>query len=167
MTQERVDSVKRPAREFPEGNIAKDAVDALIAALGERLVAAVLFGSRARGDMHSYSDWDILVIAEELPERIFERHLYLKRILPVNSRSNVSLIARTPAEFEASVPSLYLDIAMDGRILYDPRRYATERLARVRRIIRTKGLYRERTVDGDVWRWKKPPVDAWHLEWGA
>lgn len=146
---------------------ARDAVNALRAALGERLVAVVLFGSRARGDAHDDSDWDMLVIAEGLPERIFERHLYLKRLLPPACRGEVSLISRSAAEFETSLPSLYLDIALDGRILYDPDLYVTQRLALLKRIIRRKGLYRERTPDGDVWRWKKAPAQPWRLEWSA
>lgn len=146
---------------------ARDAVDALRAALGERLVAVVLFGSRARGDAHDGSDWDMLVIAEGLPESHFQRHVYLKRLLPPGARGEVSLISRTAAEFEANLPSLYLDIALDGRVLYDPDLYVTQRLATLKRIIRRKGLYREHTPDGDVWRWKKAPVQPWRLEWGA
>ncbi len=60
-----------------EANVAVRAVEALRAALGERLVAIVLFGSRARGDSTADSDWDLLVIAEGLPERTLERHFYL------------------------------------------------------------------------------------------
>ena len=46
------------------------------------LVAVVLFGSRARGDAHEESDWDILVIAHDLPDRPFRRHIFLKAQLP-------------------------------------------------------------------------------------
>jgi hypothetical protein len=74
-------------------------------------------------------------------------------------------IVRTPEEFEDHVPSLYLDIALDGRILYDPRGYATERLGRLRRLIDEAGLYRERTPAGDVWRWKEPPRGPWVMSW--
>ncbi|MBK8432567.1 MAG: nucleotidyltransferase domain-containing protein [Chloroflexi bacterium] len=52
---------------------------ALQEALGDDLVALVLFGSRARGDARPDSDWDLLLIAEGLPERPFARHLALKR----------------------------------------------------------------------------------------
>ncbi len=33
---------------------------------GARLVAMKLFGSRARGDAHEDSDWDVLVVVEDL-----------------------------------------------------------------------------------------------------
>src|SRR4051794_206433 len=52
-------------------SVAEQAVSALQAALGDRLVAVVLFGSRARGDAHLDSDWDLLVLAEGLPEGLF------------------------------------------------------------------------------------------------
>ncbi|MBI1802286.1 MAG: nucleotidyltransferase domain-containing protein [Chloroflexi bacterium] len=146
-------------------SILPEVITALRAALTDRLVAVVLFGSRARNDASAESDWDMLVIAESLPAKAFERHLYLKRILPPDCRGAVSMLARTPVEFEAAVPSLYLDIALDGQILYDPRGYAAERLAALRRLIEHAGLYRERTADGDLWRWQVEPAQPWSLSW--
>jgi len=147
-------------------SLAAQAIDALRVALGDQLIAAVLFGSQARGDGHDGSDWDVLIVAEALPERIFERHIFLKRLLPANCRAAVSIIARTPTEFEARLPSLYLDIALDGRILYDPRGYAEARLASLQGLMNSQGLFRERTPDGDVWRRKKPHAGPWQLQWG-
>src|SRR5579875_1660192 len=45
-----------------EHELPRQVVEALRAGLGERLVAVVLFGSRARGDHRPTSDWDLLVI---------------------------------------------------------------------------------------------------------
>jgi len=42
--------------------------------LGERLDAAVLSGSRARGEATEESDWDLLIIAEDLPRSPLARH---------------------------------------------------------------------------------------------
>jgi uncharacterized protein len=109
-------------------DILPQTVRALQTALGDRLVAIVLFGSRARGEASPESDWDLLVIAKALPQKPFTRRLFLKRLLPSSCRSALSVLARTPEEFEAHLPSLYLDIALDGRILYDPRQYAAKRL---------------------------------------
>lgn len=141
------------------------AMQALRAGLGDRLLAVVLFGSRARGDASPDSDWDFLILAEELPESAFQRHLMLKRLLPADCRGEVSLLAKTPAEFEAHLPSLYLDIALDGRVLYDPRGYAEDRLVAIRRIMDRGGLYRVRGPAGDVWRWREQPSRPWVLEW--
>ena len=88
--------------------------------LGKKLVAVVLFGSRARGDAREESDWDMLVIAEDLPDRQMERYRKTKEILPQKWRGRISILAKTPVEFEAVLPSLYLEIALDGLILYDP-----------------------------------------------
>ena len=148
-----------------EQEISRQTIEALLKALDNCLVAVILFGSQARGEASAGSDWDLLVIAEGLPERHFERHLYLKRLLPPRWRGAVSLLAKTPDEFEAHLPSLYLDIALDGQILYDPRGYAVERLAALRDLIEESGLYRERTEAGDVWRWQKEPSGPWALEW--
>lgn len=150
---------------YPEQETPAQAVTALQTALTDRLVAVVLFGSRARGVAHEASDWDLLIIAEGLPERPFDRRFFLKRLLPPGCGEAVSLLARTPKEFESHLPSLYLDIALDGQILYDPHGYAAERLSTLRRLIERLGLYRERTEAGDLWRWQKEPAGLWALEW--
>lgn len=140
------------------------AVTALRAALGKRLVAVVLFGSRARGDAKPESDWDLLVIAEELPERYMERHWFLRQRLPLET-AGVSLLAKTPQEFESYLAALYLDIALDGKILYDPRGFITAKINYLRELIERVGLYREHTPAGDIWRWRKQPTEEWELAW--
>lgn len=147
-----------------EGSVAEEAVEGLREALGDRLVAVVLFGSRARGDARPESDWDLLVIAEGLPEGVLDRQRFVQRAVPL-TRGGVSVIAKTPAEFDSHVPSLYLDIALDGRVLYDPLGYASNRMGTLKAMIQGAGLYRERTPDGDIWRWKKPPAGRWTLDW--
>ncbi len=148
-----------------ELKVPSHAVNALRAALGERLIAVVLYGSRARGEAIEDSDWDLLVIARELPENYWERHLFFVRALPVGCRSGISIFARTPEEFEQRISSLYLDIALDGKVLYDPRHYAEAKLSFIRRLIKKAGLYREHTKAGDLWLWEKPPTGPWALEW--
>ncbi len=140
-------------------------VPALRAALGDRLRAVVLFGSRARGDYDRDSDWDLLVIADCLPGRPLERYRMLKRALPPGTRGSTGMLAVTPGEFEARVADLYLDIALDGQIFYDREGYAARKLAELRRIIDKAGLYRQRTKSGDMWRWREPPVGRWSIEW--
>lgn len=133
--------------------------------LDDNLVAAVLFGSRARGEADEASDWDLFVVVHHLPDNAFQRHLYLKKILPDMWRGQITIVAKTPQEFEAYLPSLFLDIALDGIILYDSDGYMADRLARLRRLIQAEGLRREQIKDDLVWRWQKFPGFDWSLEW--
>ena len=146
-------------------DVAALVVEALCQELGDRLLAVVLFGSRAREDARKTSDWDVLVIAEDLPEKLFARRLYLKQLLPLSCRGAVSILARTPSEFKASLPALYLDIALDGRVYYDPTGYVARELAALKQLMSQVGLYRERTSAGDIWRWQTEPTIDWRLAW--
>jgi predicted nucleotidyltransferase len=147
--------------------VAARIAEALTTALSGRLVAVVLFGSRARGDASESSDWDLLVIAERLPAKVFDRNLYLKQLLPLECRGCVSVLAKTPEQFHGAVSSVFLDIALDGQILYDPRGFASDLLHRLRRRIQQLGLRRERTPEGFDWRWDSPPAGPWSLSWSA
>jgi len=140
-------------------------VAALQEGLGERLIAVVLYGSRARDQAHEASDWDFFIIAADLPTRLWERHILLKRFLPAVYRGAVSFLAKTPQEFEEKISSLYLDIAQDGKILFDPQGYAHRRLAAFQRLMAETGLYRKKSLGGEVWRWRQKPQQPWTLEW--
>ncbi|MBM3135334.1 MAG: nucleotidyltransferase domain-containing protein [Chloroflexi bacterium] len=144
-----------------------EVVAALRQDLGDDLVAIVLFGSRARDEADETSDWDLLVIARHLPEKFFQRHLQLKAMLPVGWRGQVSLLARTPEEFTASLPALFLDIALDGIVLYDVDNYMAKRLTGLKRLLEKRGLQRERVQHEMVWRWQRFPGFDWALEWEA
>ena len=71
-------------------------VAALRQSLGKNLIAIVLFGSQTRGEAHEVSDWDLLVLANDLPAKLFKRYLYLKSLLPDIWRGQVAIIAKTP-----------------------------------------------------------------------
>jgi len=62
-----------------EPNLGEDILNHMVTdlrlGLEEQLVSIILFGSRARGDASSDSDWDLLVIARDLLERAFPRRL--------------------------------------------------------------------------------------------
>jgi hypothetical protein len=103
--------------------------------------------------------------SDDLPLRLFQRHRFLKQMLPPADRGRISLLAKTPQEFEAFLPALYLDIALDGIVLYDPEGYAQEKLAQLRALIGEKGLRRERVGRNLVWRWQEFPGFDWTLEW--
>jgi hypothetical protein len=146
-------------------DILSQIVTALQEGLGERLVAVVLYGSRARDQAREASDWDLFIIASDLPKQLWERHILLKRFLPAAYRGAVSLLAKTPQEFEEKISSLYLDIAQDGQILFDPQGYAHRRLALLQDLMAETGLYRKKSSGGEVWRWRQKPRQPWALEW--
>ena len=148
-------------------DLAAQTVEALRKALFGRLVSVVLFGSRARGDARETSDWDLLVIAEGLPAKSLNRNLYLRGLLPPEWRGSISLLAKTPEQFRGSVASLFLDVALDGQVLYDPQGFAAARLDALRREIGRLGLRRERTPEGFDWLWRVPPAGPWSLSWSA
>lgn len=141
-------------------------VAALQQALGDDLIALALFGSQARGQATPASDWDLLLIARNLPEKHLSRHLFLKKSIPETHRAAVAFIAKTPTEFEASLLSLYLDIAIDGLILHDTNQYLATRLNHLRQLIQKQGLYREQIADDLIWRWQTFPGHDWSISWG-
>jgi len=63
------------------------------------LVAAVVFGSYARGDFNTWSDIDVLVVSDELPDDARERSDLLWRY----QRAGVSAIGWTTSEHRAHV----------------------------------------------------------------
>jgi hypothetical protein len=74
-------------------------------------------------------------------------------------------LAKTPVEFESHLPSLYLDIALDGMILYDTDGYMHQHLACLRRMIHKQGLYREQQGRDLIWRWDVFPGPDWQVSW--
>ncbi len=63
------------------------------------------------------------------------------------------------------MPALYLDIAIDGLVLYDTASYITQRLEYLRELLASKGLHREQAGHEMTWRWQQPPARDWTLEW--
>lgn len=141
-------------------------IEALKAKLGEGLVAIVLFGSRARAEGTGGRDWDLFLIAERLPENPFDRQLELRALLATVAEG-VSLVAKTREEFQAGFPPLYLDLSVDGIVLYDPEKYMTAKLEEIRGIIRLAGLWRSRRNDGFIWKWRRRPQGRWCIDWSG
>lgn len=144
----------------------QEIVDWLKSFLGARLVAVILYGSRARREDRPDSDYDVLVIARDLPDDLVERSRFFQ---PYRARLGlrVDLIAKSPQLFESYLPAVYLDIALDGVVLYDPSGYAQEKLTRLREIIDEAGLYRKAVPGaGFIWKWLDPPPPGkWAVEW--
>lgn len=142
-------------------------VEGLKHGLPQKLWGLVLFGSVARGEAKESSDLDLLLVADNLPEKFTARSRHLRRLLPSELRGTVSFIAKTRAEFEAGFPSYYLDLALDGIILYDRENYMQQKLARIGELMQTAGLKRQQTDDGFSWQWQKPPRGYWRIDWSG
>ncbi len=143
----------------------EEAINALREHLGSDLMAIVLYGSWARDTARPESDVDIFVVARNLPQSRLDRARYVHQAVIGRFDRRVSILAKEPAEFERFFPSLYLDIGLDGIILFDPQGYIRKRLARIREIIQEAGLYRV-CRDGELmWLWKRQPARHWAVEW--
>ncbi|MGH7332804.1 MAG: hypothetical protein ACREKS_08685 [Candidatus Rokuibacteriota bacterium] len=95
------------------------------------------------------------------------RRLFLRSLAPASLRGKLSLIAKTRDEFEAGFPSYYLDLGLDGIVLYDRERYMGGKIARIRGLIELAGLTRRRIDHGVVWRWREPPAGHWRIDWSG
>jgi predicted nucleotidyltransferase len=135
----------------------------LRATLGDGLLAVALFGSRARGDAKDDSDVDVYVLAEGLPADPFDRVALLARARPRQIDYALSLVARTPEEFEADITPLHLDLALDARVLYERAGWLSSRLAIVRQRIEEATLVRRADL---VWQWRVTPRTCdWAITW--
>lgn len=134
--------------------------------LKENLVSIVLFGSRAREEEKITSDYDLLLIAEKLPVRPLQRVRYVRRPLVGKIEEKIGIIAKTRGEIDRGFPPLYLDIGLDGIILYD-RGFMADRIDRIRAIITQAGLERVRDEGGLRWKWKRRPSGGWSIDWSG
>lgn len=132
---------------------------------GDNLIAVVLFGSQARGDAGLESDYDIFLLAKNLPEPPVERLLFVRHAIAAKFAEKISITARTPEEFESGFPSFYLDLAIDGNVLYEAGNYVTEKLQCIQKIINQAGLERKKFDHQFSWEWKRQPQGHWEITW--
>lgn len=142
-------------------------IKTFVCQLGEGLISLVLFGSHARGEGSAKSDMDIFLLAENLPDHPFERQIFLRKIIPKEFPLQVSLYAKTVKEFERDFPAIYLDIAVDGLILFDKDNYAVKKLERIREIIKNASMKRIKKFRYLLWKWENQPESGWCIDWSG
>lgn len=123
-------------------------------------MGVVLFGSVARGEWDKHSDIDLLVIVNEWRKRRWERSRELLEVrkkleeTPACERlreqgvyspiQHVPLSVREAKEFQRG----FLDILMDGIILYEDDHFVSQLFAGMRKKLQKMGARRIQTPDG-------------------
>jgi uncharacterized protein len=151
----------------PDRIFLKEAVDCYKEFLGERLVSIVLFGSRARGDANEGSDYDFFIVARGLPLKPFKRKLFIRTPLKGQFKEKLCIIAKTPEEVKSAFPSLFLDLSLDGLILYDKDGFFSELRKKVAKIASEAGLQRKKDREDYYWQWESPPKGGWEITWSG
>jgi len=114
---------------------------------GDAFVGLLLFGSRARGDAHDLSDTDLLLVVRDTIR--IERELYRMwdTILP----DHISLhIAHLPVDPQAP-GSLWLECALDARIIFDPTGVIGSTLRSLKGLITSGSIVRRETHGQGFW----------------
>jgi predicted nucleotidyltransferase len=151
----------------PSRVLLKEVVDCYRKYLGESLVSMVLFGSRARGEATEASDYDLFIIAKGLPTKPFRRKLFIRRPLEGQFEGKLCIIAKTPEEVTSAFPSLFLDLSLDGMILYDRDEFFEDLQKKIKKIIGQAGLRRRKDGGEYYWEWQKPPRGGWEITWSG
>jgi predicted nucleotidyltransferase len=131
------------------------AVETIEAHYGDRLLGAVLFGSRAKQRPRADSDWDVLLILRQ--EEPIRRALYAEwdeRVAPLVDEFVTGIsphFVHLPRGTD-ELSSLWLEVAMDGVPLSDRSGYVREALRHIRGSIEA-GRFEPRTAHGiRYWR---------------
>lgn len=132
---------------------------------GHRLVSFVVFGSCGRGTYRPDSDFDFLLIINDLPRgrmrRVAEFMEVEKKLEPFLTalakegiQTYLSPILKTPHEARAGSP-LFLDMVEDARLIFDRDGFFAGILAGLWQ--RLKELGARRVWRGDSWYWVLKP----------
>lgn len=142
-------------------------IQALKQRFADQLKTVVLFGSQARGDAQSGSDYDLLVVIEALPTEPLARQRAVRNILlPIldDLPGAVNFVAKTPEEVAANLTPLMLDICVDGVCLYGEnyfQYYQKKALA----ALQQANLHRYKLGHTQMWLLPQLPKGDWELTW--
>lgn len=114
---------------------------------GDSFTGLVLFGSAARGEAGETSDVDLLLVLDEkIPLR---RDLY--RAWHAEFGEMISLHIVAMAQDAASAGSIWLECALDGKVLYDLDGRVTRMLVAIRDLIVSGKVIRKVTHGQGYW----------------
>jgi predicted nucleotidyltransferase len=133
--------------------------------LGKSLISVVLFGSRARGTNSETSDYDLFIVAKNLPKNRLKRVKKIRDVL-FSSEIRINTIVKTPTEVELNLTPLMLEIFTDGICLSGNSYFNVHRKS-VKRVIEQAGLKRFFMENEYYWRFDKIPKSEWELNWSG
>ena len=121
------------------------------------MISLILQGSAARGESREFSDLDFYIFARNLPVDQVQRGIYLNKLLSrMGCSRRLTLRGKEVSELTEVYP-LFLDLAADGIIIYDPSNFARDYLEKIKKEIEKVGLIRYRTSSGYYgWNTKRP-----------
>jgi hypothetical protein len=119
--------------------------NSLVPAFGASLVGAVLFGSAARGAMRCSSDIDLLIILSRDGELDRDSYSCVPQIA-INGHMVSPLLVKMIDQVE-DIRSVWLEVALDGLVLFDTDLKVATLLARIRGEI-ANGCFRRQQVYG-------------------
>ena len=158
---------------YPDYRLLMDVlVSGIVDHFMDRLVSIVLFGSLARGDVHKYSDIDLLVVVDDIPKKYGERVRLLAPILEKVSRYRIKLWSEKEIYPDIDIILLdrddasidhpfYLDLVTDALIIYDRDGFMEKRIGEVRNKLTKLGAMKIGLPDGRYYWVLKPG-----LKWG-
>jgi hypothetical protein len=113
----------------------------------KKVIGLLLFGSQARGDSHDRSDTDfLLVISRELT---IERNMYRvwDQFLPEGISLHIGHLPHNPS----NASSLWLECALDAKILFDPTGAIKNTISAIRDFITSGAVVRRVTHGQGYW----------------
>jgi hypothetical protein len=114
---------------------------------GMKFLGLLLFGSQARGDAHDASDTDILMVVDDSIR--IDRALY--RVWDQRMPNNVSLQITHLPTTPRDAGSLWLECALDARIVHDPTGRIADFLAQAKEYITSGNVVRRTTHGQGFW----------------
>lgn len=133
-------------------------VDPVVSYWKDHLLGIVIFGSAVRNERTKSSDIDLLIVLDQ--NKAIDRTLYSSWDLDLESRMGKEYSPQfSHCPDMESISSLWLEVAMEGEILYDP----SEQIRKILRLIREKvaeGIYQRKMIHGHPYWVRKEKVSA-------